>query len=75
MYLKESIENLLMILAFSAHLQDILTSSLILSDFLIFPQDAQSIFRDFVVDWYFTSYESRIPKFIELRFTFHEKNF
>ena len=27
---------------------------------------------DFVVDWYFTSYESRIPKFMELRFTFHE---
>ena len=27
---------------------------------------------DFVVDWYFTSYESRIPKFMELRFTFYE---
>ena len=39
---------MLIILAFSAQLQDILTSSLILSDFLIFPRDAQNIFRGFV---------------------------
>ena len=70
-----SIENLLIILTLSAHLQDIQTSSLILSDISHTSWDARNLFLDFVVDWYFTSYKSRIPKFIELRFTFHEKSF
>ena len=43
--------------------------------FLISSGDARNIFRDFVLDWCFTSYESKIPKFIELRFTFQEESF
>ena len=43
--------------------------------FLISSGDARNIFRDFVLDWCLTSYESKIPKFIELRFTFQEESF